>query len=403
MLQPDIFETPFEWDCFAFLAAPNDGSVLAASDPVQAPLASIAPAPVIDALLSFEIDFIGQLTVAKSLVEADTVRAAVSAAAPAEAGAWPVAEAPADAAETLEAMRLKAAFAGVTARAARFDADDFTGAGKAIVVIDDGFSWRYDQSATVFAYDFSGRNDPVASSRSLNSHGSWVAQTALRVAPEADVIHLKVFPDGGGGASIRDVEEALQWVIRNAEVWDVAAVNLSLGYGNAARDTRTVLSDEFAALDRIGVVSVVAAGNSHNPRAPGVNVLAADPSVLAVSATDNLDRFASFSQRHPWQTDIAALGVRVGVDTVDGLRGFVSGTSFAAPYVAGTVAALQEAAEAVLGHDLSRRQVTHILQASGDAVLGVGRAPGYKVADADAAVDWFLANAASFAQADWVA
>jgi hypothetical protein len=335
----------------------------------------------------------------------ETLAAAVtiSVAAAPEALAGVASDGPADAPDALEAMRLKATFSAISAKAARFDAGAFTGKGKAVVVIDDGFSWRYDQKATVYAFDFSGRNDPVASGWSLNSHGSWVAQTALKAAPGINVIHLKVFPDGGGGASIFDIEEALQWVVRNAKAWDVAAVNLSLGFGNTARDTRTILSDEFAALDRIGVVSVVAAGNAHNPRAHGVNVLAADPSVVAVSATDSLDRFASFSQRHPGQTDIAALGVGVGVQTIDGLRGFVSGTSFAAPYVSGAVAVLQEASEVVLGRSLSRGEVTHILQASGDAVRGAPKAPGYKVADVDAAVDYFLANAASFAQADWVA
>ncbi|MGF1658725.1 MAG: S8 family serine peptidase [Rubrimonas sp.] len=304
----------------------------------------------------------------------------------------------------VDALRVRFTSA-VAARAQRADADDFTGDGKAIVVIDTGWSPFYDRSNTVFSYDFSGRNDADASVRTLYSHGSWVAEVATGVAEDADIIHLKVFDDAGRGASTRDIEEALRWTIRNVDGFDVVAVNLSLGFGNATSATRTHLSDEFAALDRMGVFVSVAAGNDGQRYKNGVNVLAADPSVVGVSATTSADRFASWSQKHAAMTDIAALGDRVYVESTVGAAFLVSGTSFAAPYVSGAVARIQEAAEHVFGRgaQLQDEAVLGILRASGDRVVGASKSwGGAVVADADAAVDWFLDHASAYADSVFV-
>lgn len=279
-----------------------------------------------------------------------------------------------------------------------FSAEDFTGAGQIIVVIDDGYSPFYDQSNTTDEFDYYGlRDDPDASVEKLDSHGSWVAQTALGVAPEADVVHFKVFPDDGGSAYLEDIEQALDAAIALAEGGSVAAVNLSLGFSNTTEEVTTILTDEFAVLDKLGVASVAAAGNDGRNVAEGVSVLAADPFVYAVSATTEAKRFAGFSQADPKLTDISALGVNVPVETLSGGAGEVDGTSFSAPYVSGAIALLQEASEAVLGGKLDPDAAVEILQLSGTPVVGAQEAPGYQVADADAALDFFLANSEDYA------
>lgn len=277
--------------------------------------------------------------------------------------------------------------------APELSAEDFTGAGQTIVIIDDGYSLAYDQSATVFEYDFAGwRNDASAQTAGSASHGSWVAQTAIDAASGVEIVHLKVFSDYGGTAQLRDVEEALDFVIATAGAFDIAAVNLSLGYGNATDETYSILSDEFAALDDLGIFSIVAAGNAGETYGDGVNVLAADPNVIGVSAVDEAGAFAAFSQTSESLTDIAALGVDVPVETVSGTQYEVSGTSFAAPEIAGIAARLQEAALATIGAPLTDEEFLEILRASGDAVVDAPEADGYYVADGDAAVEYFLAN-----------
>ncbi len=275
---------------------------------------------------------------------------------------------------------------------------DFTGAGQTIVVIDDGYSPFYDQTNTTEEYDFFGFfEDPDASVEKLDSHGSWVAQTALGVAPDADIIHFKVFPDEGGSAYFTDIEQALQAVVEYGEAWGVAAVNLSLGFGNTTDEVLTQLSDELAALDALGIASVAAAGNDGFTYDEGVSVLAADPNVIGVSATTEAGDFAGFSQRDEELTDISALGVGVPVETLDGQTGEVDGTSFSAPYVSASIALLQEASEEILGARLDPDAALEILQLSGEAVEDAPEADGYQVADAEAALQYFIDNSDDYA------
>jgi subtilisin family serine protease len=167
----------------------------------------------------------------------------------------------------------------------------------------------------------------------------------------------------------------------------VVAVNLSLGGGHAGAPTLSRLSDEFAALDALGILSIVAAGNGGLDEGPGVSVLASDPSVIGVSAVDGRGAFAGFSQRHPELTDIAAPGTGITIETLDGVLLSLVGTSFAAPLVAGAVAVVQEAAQAVTGARLPPDEVLGILRESGEPVAGTGpdAPPGYRIAHAEAA------------------
>ncbi|MEO1018662.1 MAG: S8/S53 family peptidase [Pseudomonadota bacterium] len=283
-----------------------------------------------------------------------------------------------------------------------YSVDDFTGAGQTIVVIDTGYSAYYDNSATIFEYDFGGElNDSSADEGSIFSHGSWVAQTVTAEAEEASIIHLKVVPDEGFGASLADIEEALDFVIDHADEFDFSAVNLSLGFGNASEETETSLSDEFAELDALGIFSIVAAGNSGENYDDGVNVLAADPNVIGVSAVDNEGAFAGFSQTSKSLTDITALGVDVKIETVFGSSFSLSGTSFAAPQIAGIAARLQQAAQTTIGEDLTDEEFLYILQQSGTAIADAETTPaGFKIANGDAAVQYFLDNAPSFGPLD---
>ena len=295
-------------------------------------------------------------------------------------------------------MTVAADGAVVTADGVGLEPSAFDGDGTAVIVIDDGFSPWYDRSDVVFAHDFSGDGDRWAGQWTWKSHGSWVADVAGDVAPGTDIIHLKVFGDDGGGASFADIEQALQWSVRWGEQFGAAAVNMSLGFGNVTHELETMLSDEIAALARRDIATTVAAGNAGRSYDDGVNLLAADPHAIAVSAVDRADRFTPWTQKNAALTDIAALGTDVFVDSRFDWGVKVAGTSFAAPYVAGTAARLQEAADALLGTRLSPEEIVAVMTRAGAPVRGAGEdGAGYRVADADAAVDHFIAHHQDFA------
>lgn len=266
----------------------------------------------------------------------------------------------------------------------------YTGAGETVVVIDSGWSsgftdaWRGD---IVYQWDFAD-NDGDAQAPDAHSHGGAVASVVLSEAPEADIIHLKVFGDDSMGAWTSDIEEALQWVVANGAAYGVSVVNLSLGGGNeqTPQDTDR-MSDEFADLADMGIVSVAAAGNDGDSYwFDGVGYPAADPNVLAVSASDAGGRATDWTQYHADLTDAFAWGERVPIETGSEALHW-SGTSFSSPAVAGAIATLNQASTELRGVDVTLDEARSLIQATGSRI---GESPGQVVLDSTALVDRFV-------------
>jgi subtilisin len=165
-------------------------------------------------------------------------------------------------------------------------------------------------------------------------HGTHVAGTAaatdrptgtLGVAPDATLHALKVC-DGSGRCRSSAVVKAIQYAAE--QDWDV--VNLSLGSGRPS--TALQAAGEYAL--EAGVVPVAAAGNQG--RAGSVNYPAAYDEFIGVSATTIDDAIAGFSSRGGG-VDLAAPGENICAPGLDGYE-TNSGTSMAAPHVAGAVA-----------------------------------------------------------------
>ena len=171
-----------------------------------------------------------------------------------------------------------------------------------------------------------------------NDHGTHVAGTAgaadngvgvLGVAPEATLHPVKVLQCDGDG-TFDDVAAGIKWSADRGH--DVQ--NLSL----ASATDSSVVRDAVAYAIQRNVVVVAAAGND-GPCTDCVGYPAAYDEVIAVSATDRNDDLADLSSTGP-QIDIAAPGADVtSAIPRDGYAAF-SGTSMAAPHVAGAAAVL---------------------------------------------------------------
>jgi subtilisin len=182
-----------------------------------------------------------------------------------------------------------------------------------------------------------------------NGHGTHCAGIAaardnnvgvVGVAPGARLWAVKVL-DRGGSGTIANVIRGVDYVTRNSGSIEVA--NMSLGGGNSA-----TLNNAIANSVARGVIYVVAAGNSNIDAANSSP--ANSPNVICVSATvdtDGLpggfgpgtaygadDTFASFSN-YGAVVDMAAPGVNILSTYIGSRYASLSGTSMAAPHVAG--------------------------------------------------------------------
>ena len=190
----------------------------------------------------------------------------------------------------------------------------------------------------VHGWDFT-RNTPDVSIRNPRDvHATHVAgiiagghhaDSGFRgVAPDAEVMVLRFVDDDGSGWASNAIL-ALRYAADNGA--DV--VNLSFG----GREPSTALR---AAIAATGLPVITSAGNEGVSHTTTPIYPAADDIVnqLTVAAVDHAGALASFSSFGRRTVDVAAPGHRI-VSTVPGARlASMSGTSMAAPFVAGAVA-----------------------------------------------------------------
>ncbi|MGW2327386.1 S8 family peptidase [Streptomyces sp. NPDC001700] len=209
------------------------------------------------------------------------------------------------------------------------------GRGTTIYVIDSGVRTSH--------RDFGGRarsgwdfvdDDPVA--QDGNGHGTHVAATAAGaqygVAKKADVVAVRVLDDRGEGTSA-EVLAGLDWVLRHARKPSV--VNLSLG--SAIAGPVPEWDEAIRAGARAGLTFTIAAGNAG--RSAGAYSPGRVPEAITVGATDRADRRSPFSNYGP-AVDLFAPGDRIvsASRASDTAAATLSGTSMAAPHVAGAAA-----------------------------------------------------------------
>lgn len=178
----------------------------------------------------------------------------------------------------------------------------------------------------------------VSSADDENGHGTHVAGVigaknntigVLGIASGATVISLRVLDKDGEGL-LSSIIQALAYVNTNASPGDV--VNMSVGNDEGISPT---LDQQVRNTAAKGIYIAIAAGNERelaNKFSPGRTNAA---NVYTVSAIDSLDRFASFSNYGNDVVDYAAPGVRILSTFINGRYAYMSGTSMAAPHVAG--------------------------------------------------------------------
>jgi hypothetical protein len=239
-------------------------------------------------------------------------------------------------------------------------ASGMTGTGTTVAVLDTGTDFTLPAFGScasagapgckvIIAQDFA----PSDNLRDDSSrHGTNVSGIVLGVAPGAQIAALDVFRSDGLAYS-NDIIAALNWAIQNKTLFNIAAVNLSLGGGSATSPcTNDAFASAIASVKSAGIVPVIASGNNGFTNA--ISSPACVPAAVSVGAVYDInmgaigwsscsdsataaDRVTCFSNSASFLSILApgALITSAGIT--------MGGTSQASPHVAGAMAVLKAA------------------------------------------------------------
>ena len=221
-------------------------------------------------------------------------------------------------------------------------------------------------------------------------HGTHVAGLVALTAPDAKIIPYRVLDQNGEG-NVWVLAEALLRAIDpdgNPATDDGAhVINMSLGTLNRTKilsaiaqlsscaasnsaDPITDFShsgyddDRTRCANSKGVVIVAAAGNGSSSNALEYPAAEGSVGLISVGASDATQRLASFSNFGSW-VDVTAPGDGITSSIPGGGYAVWSGTSMAAPMVAGAVALLRSREPSLAPVDVARRVIR-----SGSKLLG---------------------------------
>lgn len=262
-----------------------------------------------------------------------------------------------------------------------------TGQGVGVAIVDSGVYPHPDLAGRIVAsIDFTSESPTVssASTGDPGGHGTHVAGLVAGdgslsggaftgVAPRANIVNVRVI-DATGSSNVSTILRGLQWVLANRVTYNIKVVNMSLGSTPTGSYKSDLMATAAEVLNFAGVTVVVSAGNT-GPFAGTVTAPATDPYVITVGALDDNgtslsldDLMAAFSSRgrtlfdNLSKPDLVAPGRKMvslrspgsaldtlfadrqvtatGALTADYYR--LSGTSMAAPVVAGVIALMVE-------------------------------------------------------------
>ncbi|MBI4148944.1 S8 family serine peptidase [Candidatus Woesearchaeota archaeon] len=227
-----------------------------------------------------------------------------------------------------------------------------TGAGQAVCILDTGINYSHPALGGCFGpgcrvvagYDFANNDTDPADT---DSHGTHVAgiiassdSTYTGVAPGARIVALRVC---NAGCYDSDIIRGIAYCMEQRAALNISAISMSLGtldvFTNSSACDHTPIGQAITNATAANISVVVASGNSFS--STGISSPACVSAAIAVGAVNDSDNIPTFSNSGSL-LDLLAPGVSIRSTVLGTSFGDKSGTSMAAPHVAGAVALLQQ-------------------------------------------------------------
>lgn len=269
------------------------------------------------------------------------------------------------------------------------------GAGVVVAVLDTGSVdhpdfYRADGSSVIAqCVDFTDKKVAIVEGSCADGHGHGThvtgtvaaaggvdGQGIFGVAPNADIYSYKVLTDKGGGYA-----DDIALGIRTAADRGAQVISMSFGLSTASSLVQEAV--QYAASK--GVLLIAAAGNS-GPSPDSIGYPAAFPAVVAVGALNPDEVVSTFSSRGisdgsdltVVERELEVVAPGAGIISIDYKKGYSvkSGTSMAAPHVAGLAAkGWQGSADQTRAWLVGQAEQHDIIAAEGATDAGVGYDP----------------------------
>ncbi len=270
---------------------------------------------------------------------------------------------------------------------------NLTGEGQTVCIIDTGVDYNHSAlggsfgNTVIAGYDFyNNDSDPMDD----QGHGTHVAgivasadATYQGVAPKAKLAAVKVC-NSAGSCQDDDVLAGFEWCTNNAAAYNISVISISLGGGKYS--SYCDMEPDFAPYALVvndavskGITVVAATGNSGSGGIAGPACL---QNSTRVTATTKSDVMASYASRHSFFTDtVAAPGSSITSLKMSGGTTVLSGTSMAAPHVAGAVAVMKQYWKLAYNKAPTSEQVEQKIISSGKLVYDDSTGQNYARVD----------------------
>ena len=216
-----------------------------------------------------------------------------------------------------------------------------TGVDSAVCLIDTGVNYNH-QDLTGFIVNGIDYVNNDADSMDDNGHGTHIAGTIHAIAPDAQIISVKVC-NAAGGCGGFDMIQGVQWCMDNKDTYNIKAISISIGDYAEWTDANcpTWMDGTLEWAHDENIFTAVASGNEGYTA--GINYPACSPYTTSVGATTKSDVIGVITNRGPMLDLLAPGAMIISADYAD-IEGYImkSGTSMATPVVAASATVLKQ-------------------------------------------------------------